>query len=39
VLITEGADLGTAPEAVMVTDEAAGGASAPSDRVMISWTQ
>jgi RNA polymerase sigma-70 factor (ECF subfamily) len=38
LLIAEGADLGTAPEAVMVTEERAGGASTPSDRVVISWT-
>jgi RNA polymerase sigma-70 factor (ECF subfamily) len=39
LLIAEGADLGTAPEGVMVTEERAGGASTPSDQVVISWTQ
>jgi RNA polymerase sigma-70 factor (ECF subfamily) len=38
LLIAEGADLGAMPDAVMVTEEPAGGVSAPSDQAVISWT-
>jgi RNA polymerase sigma-70 factor (ECF subfamily) len=38
LLIAEGADLGTAPDGLMVTQERAGGASTPSDQVVISWS-
>jgi RNA polymerase sigma-70 factor (ECF subfamily) len=38
LLLSEGADLGTAPTSVMVTEEASGGARVPSDHVVISWT-
>jgi RNA polymerase sigma factor (sigma-70 family) len=38
LLIAEGTDLGKPVGAVMVTEEPAGGASAPSDRVVISWS-
>jgi RNA polymerase sigma-70 factor (ECF subfamily) len=38
LLLTEGADLGTPPREVMVTEESAGGATIPSARVVISWT-
>lgn len=37
LLVAEGADLGTTPEAVLVTREPAGGARQPSDRAVISW--
>ena len=39
LLVAEGTNLGTAPDTVMVTEEARGGASAPSDRVVIAWSQ
>jgi hypothetical protein len=38
LLLTEGADLGTPPREVMVTEESAGGATIPSARVVVSWT-
>ena len=38
LLIAEGADLGTLPTQVMVTEEAQGDATAPSARVVISWS-
>jgi hypothetical protein len=37
LLLAEGAELGTPPREVMVTEEASGGASTPSDRVVVSW--
>ena len=39
LLIAEGADLGTLPDAIMVTREPPGGAHQPSDRVVIVWPQ
>jgi hypothetical protein len=38
IMLAEGSDLGTPPDAVMITDEPAGGASVPSDRVVVLWT-
>jgi RNA polymerase sigma factor (sigma-70 family) len=38
LLIAEGAELGRPAEAVMVTEEPAGGATQPSDHIVISWT-
>jgi RNA polymerase sigma factor (sigma-70 family) len=39
LLIAEGSDLGTLPDAVKVTREPTGGAEQPSDRLVITWTR